>query len=144
MLHTWSPEKKYSDKERWICVYPAYFNSKKTLAEGRRLPKEKCIENPNCQEIKDVLTAAGVSIVIEQNKMYPRDPNRDPNTKGRIRINLKNDDGSFVNPEFNSKTSILIYCADMIPKLKSRQLRTGTEQSQQSGAKKSKGKKGKR
>jgi hypothetical protein len=26
---------------RWICIYPAYINSKKTLAEGRRIPKDK-------------------------------------------------------------------------------------------------------
>ena len=27
--------------DRWICVYPAYINSKKTVKEGRRIPKEK-------------------------------------------------------------------------------------------------------
>jgi len=26
---------------RWICIYTAYINSKKTLAEGRRVPKHK-------------------------------------------------------------------------------------------------------
>lgn len=26
---------------RWICIYAAYINSKKTLAEGRRVPKHK-------------------------------------------------------------------------------------------------------
>jgi hypothetical protein len=26
---------------RWMCIYPAYINSKKTLAEGRRIPKDK-------------------------------------------------------------------------------------------------------
>ena len=26
---------------RWIMVYPAYLNAKRTVAEGRRVPKEK-------------------------------------------------------------------------------------------------------
>ncbi|XP_023255341.1 signal recognition particle 19 kDa protein [Seriola lalandi dorsalis] len=30
-----------ADKERFICLYPVYINSKKTLAEGRRIPAEK-------------------------------------------------------------------------------------------------------
>ncbi|TKS69700.1 Signal recognition particle 19 kDa protein [Collichthys lucidus] len=32
---------------RFICVYPIYINSKKTLAEGRRIPTEKAVENPD-------------------------------------------------------------------------------------------------
>lgn len=27
--------------DRWICVYPVYINSKKSLAEGRKIAKEK-------------------------------------------------------------------------------------------------------
>ena len=26
---------------RWICIYPAYINSRKTVKEGRRIPKDK-------------------------------------------------------------------------------------------------------
>lgn len=26
---------------RFVCLYPVYINSKKTLAEGRRIPTEK-------------------------------------------------------------------------------------------------------
>lgn len=47
---------------RWVCIYPAYINSKKTLAEGRRISKGKCVENPTFQEIRDVLDAAGLNV----------------------------------------------------------------------------------
>lgn len=57
---------------RWICIYPAYLNSKKTLAQGRRLPKDICVENPTHQEIRDVLFGTGLRIGVE-NKLYPRE-----------------------------------------------------------------------
>ncbi|GFY69527.1 uncharacterized protein TNIN_24401 [Trichonephila inaurata madagascariensis] len=65
-------DKKYSDRERWICIYPAYINSKKTNAEGRRINKEKCVENPTCQEIRDVLDAASFQIGVEGCTTYAR------------------------------------------------------------------------
>lgn len=36
------------------------------------MPKELCIENPSYQEIKDVLTAANMNMLVE-NKIYPRE-----------------------------------------------------------------------
>lgn len=57
---------------RFICIYPAYIDVKKTVQEGRKVPKEHCIENPTYQEIKDVLSAANMNLVIE-NKIYPRE-----------------------------------------------------------------------
>ena len=44
---------------RWICIYPAYFNSNKTRQEGRLLSKDKCVSDPGYEEIHDVLKSAG-------------------------------------------------------------------------------------
>lgn len=60
------------DDFRFICIYPAYIDVKKTVQEGRKMPKDVCIENPTYQEIKDVLTAANMNLIIE-NKIYPRE-----------------------------------------------------------------------
>lgn len=60
---------------RWICVYPAYINSKKTRQEGRKVRKDLCVENPTYQEIKDVLAASNLRIGVE-NKMYPREKSK--------------------------------------------------------------------
>ncbi|GFS92093.1 signal recognition particle 19 kDa protein [Nephila pilipes] len=123
-------DKKYSDRERWICIYPAYINSKKTYAEGRRIKKGKCVENPTCQEIRDVLDAASFQIGVE-NKLYSREQNKDSVVfRGRVRVQLKNDDGSLVNPKFSSRKDLLEYVAETIPKLKSRAQGKSTEQSQ--------------
>lgn len=54
-----------SSPNRWICIYPLYINSKKTLAEGRRIKKEKGVENPTSQEIFDILQHAGLNCKLE-------------------------------------------------------------------------------
>jgi len=143
MATAWSPEKKYSDRERWMCIYPAYINSKKTLAEGRRIPKDKAVENPTHQEIRDVLLAAGMKVGVE-NKLYSREKSKELLYRGRIRVQLKSDDGKPLNPDFPSRESVMLYLGQMIPKLKSRAGKQGSSdqgQSQSSsGALKKKGK----
>jgi len=119
MASEWIRQKKHSDKERWICIYPAYLNSKKTRAEGRKIPIDKAVENPNYQELKEVLANAGFVIGVE-NKAYSREKSHEPQLRGRIRVHFKNDDGTPINPEFPTRESILVYCGDKIPKLKSR------------------------
>lgn len=127
---------------RWICIYPAYINKKKTLAEGRRIAKEKCVENPTPQEMRDVLSATGFKIGVE-NKLYTRERSKEVSCRGRLRVQLKNDDGSLCNEQYPSRESIMYHIAEMIPKLKSRQ--TKPEQAQSTGGGgKGKGKKGRR
>ncbi|XP_067007594.1 signal recognition particle 19 kDa protein [Anabrus simplex] len=140
MATVWTPDKKHSDRERWVCIYPAYINSKKTLAEGRRIPKDKAVENPTHQEIRDVLASAGMKIGIE-NKIYSRERSKELLYRGRIRVQLKNDDGSPVNSNFPTRDSIMLYLGQMIPKLKSRSGKQGggdqgASQSGSGGAKK--------
>lgn len=47
--------------------------------------------------------------------------------RGRIRVQLKNDDGTLFNPEFPTRESILFYLGGKIPQLKSRQSGRSTE-----------------
>jgi len=114
------------------------------LAEGRRVPKHKAVENPTPFEIRDVLAQAGCDIGLE-NKLYPREVDR--NVRGRIRVQLKNDDGTPILPHFPTRQSLLEYLCEMIPKLKSRSQSGASSQAQTSsgassgaaGGKKSKG-----
>lgn len=132
-----------ADENRFLCIYPAYMNSKKTLAEGRRIPVEKAVENPSCAEIKDVLTAAGLNVKVE-NKMYSREWNRDVQFKGRVRVQIKKEDGSLCQDKFTSKKDVMFYVAEMIPKLKTRTQKSGggdTGAQQGEGGKKGKKKK---
>ncbi|KAI1731184.1 SRP19 protein [Ditylenchus destructor] len=113
--------KPHSDESRWVVIYPLYINSKRTVAGGRRIAKEKCVEDPTCQEIADIFTHAGLKCNYEKKKMHPRDPTRELNAQGRIRVQLKNDDGSLCNESFPTRDSLMVYACEMIPKLKSRQ-----------------------
>ncbi|XP_022308952.1 signal recognition particle 19 kDa protein-like [Crassostrea virginica] len=142
----WSPDFKHSDRERWICIYPAYLNSRKTVSEGRRLPKDKCVDNPTYTEIKDVLIASGFQIGIE-NKVYPRElDHRDQKVRGRIRVQLRDNNGGFLMPEYKSRRAVLEVICEKIPKLKTRIQAASSQpaqQQQQTSTKSKKGRKGK-
>ncbi|XP_033098106.1 signal recognition particle 19 kDa protein-like [Anneissia japonica] len=114
--------KDHTQRERWICIYPAYVNSKKTAVQGRKIAKDKCVDNPTTHEIRDVCLAAGMMIGVE-NKLYNREQNREP--RGRIRIQMRNEDGTPRLPQFATRKSIMYYIGESIPKLKTRQQKHG-------------------
>ncbi|KAG8456308.1 hypothetical protein GDO86_002190 [Hymenochirus boettgeri] len=137
-------EKSYTDPSRFICIYPAYINSKKTIAEGRRIPIEKAVQNPTCSEIADVCRAHKLTAVVEGEKMYTREWNRETQYRGRVRVQLKNEDGTPCLEKLSSRKAIMMRVAEDIPKLKTRTQKTGgSDQSAQQGegGKKSKKKK---
>uniref|UniRef100_A0A915Q696 Signal recognition particle 19 kDa protein n=1 Tax=Setaria digitata TaxID=48799 RepID=A0A915Q696_9BILA len=117
--------KPSSDECKWICLYPLYMNSRKTIAQGRRVSKSKAVDSPTAQEIFDILTNAGLKTKLEKQKMHPLDPNRDANSQGRVRVQLRNDDGSLYNQKFPTRMSLMLYVCEMVPKLKTRQAGSG-------------------
>ena len=42
---------EYKPDTRMV-VYPSYINSKSTVQEGRRIPKDKAVEDPNILEMQ--------------------------------------------------------------------------------------------
>jgi len=60
-------DKSVSSKagKTWLMIYPIYLNKKKTQPEGRRVPVEKGVENPVCQEIADACRELGFQTEIE-------------------------------------------------------------------------------
>eukprot|EP00117_Sycon_ciliatum_P015645 scpid29268/ scgid15408/ Signal recognition particle 19 kDa protein; Signal recognition particle 19 kDa protein len=109
-----------ASKDRWVCIYPAYLNSRKTVAEGRRIAKEKAVHEPTVQEIYNVCTNKGLTCAVEETKRYTRDWTMDPAKLGRIRVQLKKSDGTPCHAELQTRKQILLYLGDMIPRLKSR------------------------
>jgi signal recognition particle subunit SRP19 len=104
---SFSKTKKHSDKPRWVCVYPAYLNSKRTLAQGRKLPAKLAVENPTIGEIRDVLVNAGLQVELEVNKVHPKELNKyEMLSRGRVRVHLKNDDGTPLKPNLPTRNSI--------------------------------------
>lgn len=54
-----------SNIKKWIILYPVYVNSKKTIAEGRRISTGKACENPTCLEIGDCCAHLKLPFAIE-------------------------------------------------------------------------------
>ena len=118
----------HADQCRFVCIYPAYINAKKTRAQGRRVGKSKAVDNPSVNEIRDILENAGLKVVLEPNRLYCREESREPQHRGRVRVQIKNEDQSLVKEQFKDKGDLLFYLVEMIPKLKSR---SGNQQQQQ-------------
>ena len=51
--------------KKWVVMYPVYINSKKTMAEGRRIGVAKACENPTCAEIGDCCSYLKLPFAIE-------------------------------------------------------------------------------
>lgn len=51
--------------KKWIVIYPVYINSKKAIAEGRRIGADKACENPTCIEINDCCQHLKIPCAIE-------------------------------------------------------------------------------
>nr|CAH0104555.1 unnamed protein product [Daphnia galeata] len=143
--NSFNPNKKPNDPERWICIYPAYIDSNKTRVAGRRVPKSRAVEKPTCSEISDVLIAANFKVGLEP-KFYPREPSKEDEMRGRVRVQLKNEDGTPVNPALPTRDSLYLYVGEKIPHLKSRVFKSSGDGqgANQSGGGKKKGKGGRR
>ncbi|CAF2054168.1 hypothetical protein YC2023_075248 [Brassica napus] len=109
--------------KKWVVMYPVYINSKKTVAEGRMISLSKACENPNCIEISDCCKHLKLPSAVEVHpqywnfslislqrrvydlssytpqidKAYPRDFMQ----VGRVRVQLKREDGSCFLSFFN-------------------------------------------
>ncbi|XP_048134423.1 signal recognition particle 19 kDa protein-like isoform X2 [Rhodamnia argentea] len=91
-------EGQIPDIKKWIVLYPVYINSKKTIAEGRRICAAKACENPTCAEIGDCCSHLKLLYDVEIDKAYPRDFMQ----RGRVRVFLKREDGTLCNPAISS------------------------------------------
>ncbi|XP_054798520.1 signal recognition particle 19 kDa protein-like [Prosopis cineraria] len=98
--------------KKWIVLYPVYMNSKKTVAEGRRISSSKACENPTCAEIGDCCSYLKLPFAIEIDKAYPRDFMQ----RGRVRVLLKKEDGTPFDPSITSRKSLMLRIAEMVPR----------------------------
>jgi signal recognition particle subunit SRP19 len=112
-----SSSSKYNSYDRRVVVWPVYIDSKKSIAEGRKLPRTYCVEYPQMQELKEVLEHLGFDHVYEDSKAYPRDLTQ----YGRFRVLLKDPQTGEPKVEgIESRQALLRKMGELIPKLKSR------------------------
>ncbi|KAK7268875.1 hypothetical protein RIF29_21584 [Crotalaria pallida] len=105
-------ENELKNIKKWNIVYPVYINSKKTMAEGRRIGLTKACENPTCVEIGDCCNHLKIPFAIEIDKAYPRDFMQ----RGRVRVLIKKEDGTLSNPAISSRKQLLLRIAELVPK----------------------------
>ncbi|CAK9147472.1 unnamed protein product [Ilex paraguariensis] len=96
--------------KKWIVLYPIYINSKKTIAEGRRVNAFKGCENPSCAEIGDCCGHLKLPFAIEIDKAYPRDFMQ----RGRVRVLLKKEDGTLYNPAISSRKQLMLHIVELV------------------------------
>ncbi|KAF5402573.1 Signal recognition particle [Paragonimus heterotremus] len=121
-LEPFDPLLPHSAKERWICIYPCYINSRRTRARGRKISVEKGVDNPKHSEVTFVLGKLGLEHILET-KVHPREiDSTEPSVRWRIRVHLKNDDGVPINEQFPNRLSLLLYIANIVTAMRSRRL----------------------
>lgn len=106
-----------NQKERWNIIYPAYLNSNRTLASGRRIPQSKAVADPRWQEIKDALESVGsFEVLHEPNSVYTRELDKEfPVFRGRVKYRVIKDED-----KFGRKINVILMIADSISKIKNR------------------------
>ncbi|KAG6582147.1 Signal recognition particle 19 kDa protein, partial [Cucurbita argyrosperma subsp. sororia] len=108
----WNMDGEIPNIKRWVVLYPVYINSKKTIAEGRRIGVSKACENPTCAEIGDCCSHLKLPFAIEIDKAYPRDFMQ----RGRVRVLLKKEDGTLSNPAIPSRKQLMLRIAELVPR----------------------------
>ncbi|PSC72194.1 signal recognition particle 19 kDa -like [Micractinium conductrix] len=103
---------KLAHLDKRVIVYPNYLDNRKTVAQGRRIPKELACEAPNALEILECIQK-GLNLEAEaEMKSYPRDWL----VPGRVRVKLRNDDGSLCNPDIPTRRELLLKIANLVPR----------------------------
>lgn len=108
-------QREMPDFSRWKTIYPNYIDKRKTREEGRRIALSKAVETPSVVEMAECCSHLKIQVVLED-KQY----SRDWLVRGRLRVNFKRPDGTWVNPEVQNKDELMAKMGEMIPRLKSR------------------------
>ena len=81
MCHVWR-HISYS----WVCVYPTYIDADKSVADGRKIAKNKAVKDPHAYHMAVAVQMLGLSVVYET-KRHPRDWTN----PGRVKVKLFDD-----------------------------------------------------
>jgi signal recognition particle subunit SRP19 len=96
------PQFDPAKSKNWHCIYPIYFDSSKTRQEGRRVGKDQAVKNPLARTIVDAVARLGLNVVFEATKLHPKDWAN----PGRIRVELKDEQGKIKRPNVKNSKSI--------------------------------------
>ena len=55
-----------------LVIWPAYIDSTKSRSEGRRVPRDVAVEEPDAREVAKAVKQVGYEPTYEPDKRYPR------------------------------------------------------------------------
>ena len=106
------------DFSRWHTIYPAYIDATRTVKQGRRVAKARCLPAPNVLEIffacKELKIPCATELGSYPRSWWDQEPaHAEPgNGLGRVRVQIRDDDGKprttpeSVEPRLNSDEPI--------------------------------------
>ena len=97
-------EQKREIPKHFQCLYPVYFDSSRSRAEGRKVGKEYAVENPLARDIVDAVQMAGLNVAFEPEKVHPKDWAN----PGRVRVHLR-ENGKLQNPKIKNSMDTFYY-----------------------------------
>ncbi|KAJ5736396.1 Signal recognition particle SEC65 subunit [Penicillium malachiteum] len=104
------PEPQREIPRHFQCLYPVYFDKSRSRAEGRKVGAELAVENPLARDIVDAVQMLGLKAGLEPEKLHPKDWAN----PGRVRVLLKDEDGTLVNPGIKNKHHLFILVAQYL------------------------------
>ena len=87
------------------------------------MPLSLAVERPSIFDLAEACQSLSLPFTVEPEKSYPRDPT----TRGRVRVQLRADDGKPLDATLKSKHNLLTAIATAIPSLKNHNLRVEVE-----------------
>jgi len=118
------------EHDKAVVVYPNYLNAKKSVAEGRRIPRERACDNPQIIEMLDSCVKGLKLSAQVEDKSY----SRDWLVRGRIRVQLKDSNGKPVYSDIPTRRVLMIKMAELIPKHPLRRQKAPAAQPQEQAA----------
>jgi Signal recognition particle 19 kDa protein len=97
------PEPQREIPRHFSCLYPVYFDKTRSRAEGRKVGAELAVENPLARDIVDAVQMLGLNAGLEPEKLHPKDWAN----PGRVRVQVKNEDGQLANPKIKNSTWLI-------------------------------------
>mmetsp|Transcript_23233 Transcript_23233/g.32438 ORF Transcript_23233/g.32438 Transcript_23233/m.32438 type:complete len:162 (+) Transcript_23233:171-656(+) len=117
-------EKELIEKsKKWPAFYPNYINRLRTYAQGRKIKKEDCCDNPTAIEVAAIASALKLKFVIERFKLHPRAFKLKPGQvvlPGRVRVELWDENKEPINEKVKTRKEFMAFAGKNIPNLKIR------------------------
>jgi signal recognition particle subunit SEC65 len=63
-------QQQLKDTATWLKIYPVYFDSLKSKAEGRRIPKEYAFPDPSSIYIIEAIQRLNLQVIYENEKVF--------------------------------------------------------------------------